>query len=331
MGPTNKELKQIEDAQRLCMERDAFRCNHCGAAENLAVKHLVNKKDSRLNWHLSNLVTLCEGCLEESNFEGKPERVGVVLAGGKGTRLRPITSYQNKHTLAVGIICMILYPIKTLRSLGIKRVLIVVDRENSGQILEILGSGKEFGMDFTYRIQEGSGGIADALYLAKDFVGSDDKLFCILGDNIFDEIGPEYNLEINNDVKACVFTKEVTNPQDYGVALLDENDKVATIVEKPKSFLSNLAVLGLYIYTADVFRVIEEEIKPSARGELEISSINDYYASQGELEYVKFNGYWADCGGSIKRYCEASLHGAKRANVSAEEIDEFKSVIFDEK
>jgi glucose-1-phosphate thymidylyltransferase len=328
MTYTNKELKMIEDAQRLCMERDAFRCKHCGAAENLKVKNLV-EKNNRLNWHLSNLTTLCEFCLRAAEVDVVENRVGIVLAGGKGKRLYPLTKYQNKHTLPISIIPMIFYPIKTLRSLGIKKVLIVVDRENSGPILEMLGSGREFGMDFSYRIQEGSGGISDALYLAKDFVRPEDQIFCILGDNIFDEDEIKRDFHMDTNSKACVFVKEVNNPQDYGVALID-NNKVVSIVEKPKSFLSNLAVLGLYIYTYDVFQVIEN-IEPSPRGELEISDVNHYYASQNELEYIKFNGYWADCGGSVRRYCEASLHGAKKANISAEEIDGFMSVVFDEK
>ncbi len=193
----------------------------------------------------------------------------------------------------------------------------------------MLGSGKEFGMEFTYRVQEGAGGIADALYLAKDFVGDAEEIVCVLGDNIFDNDELDTNITYSDYFEASVFVKKVSNPQDYGVAKIVDG-KVVEIIEKPKTFISDMAVVGLYVYTPDVFSVIET-VKPSPRGELEISSVNDYYASKGKLNYKMVGGYWADCGGSIHRYSEASLHGAKKANVSKDEIDGFVSVIFDEK
>ena len=137
------------------------------------------------------------------------------------------------------------------------------------------------------------------------------------------------NVSLGNN-KACIFTKKVSNSQDYGVAILDIGGKVVGVVEKPKEHISDLAVLGLYVYTTGVFDVIEK-IKPSNRGELEISAVNDYYAKEGNLMHKEISGYWADCGSSIQRYCEASLYGAKKANVSSEEIDSFRSIVFDDK
>jgi glucose-1-phosphate thymidylyltransferase len=304
-------MKYIEDAKRLCLERDALRCRHCGTTDDLDVMQLV-KREGRLAWQLSNLITLCSSCLKktERNIENhNPNRVGVILAGGKGTRLYPLTKFQNKHTLAIGLNPIIFYPLKTLREFGIKRVLVVMDREGADQIVAMLGSGKEFGMDVSYKVQEGAGGISEALYLAKDFVDeSTTEVVVILGDNIFDSDGldtselfeEQPNLGGCSKYDARVYLKKVDNPSDYGIAVLDENNKIKTIVEKPKDFIGDLAVVGLYIYSPCVFDEIEN-IHPSDRG------------------------------GSIQRYAEACLHGAKQANVSKSEIDDFVSIVFDEK
>jgi glucose-1-phosphate thymidylyltransferase len=321
----------IQDAKQLCFERDARRCRHCGTTENLFV-HQLSKRKSRLAWQLSNLITLCGGCLQETedNIDNKDSnRVGVMLCGGRGTRLYPISKFQNKHTLPIGLTPMIFYPLKTLRSLGVHRVLIVIDRDAANEIINMIGSGKEFGMDISYKVQEGAGGISEALYLAKDFVKPGQEIVCILGDNIFENDGLEKTVLDATKNKACVFVKKVPNPQDYGVAVIKDG-KVETIIEKPKEFVSDLGVVGLYIYTNDVFGVIDS-IKPSDRGELEISSVNDYYAANGQLEYRKVSDFWGDAGGAIQRYAECSMHGAKKANVSVEEIDNFKSVVFDDK
>lgn len=320
----------IDYLLNLCLDRDAKRCRHCGSADNIAARQIV-KKDSDIGWHLSNLITLCDGCNDISEVHkimARNDRFGVLLCGGKGTRLYPLTRYQNKHTLPIGLMPMIFYPLKTLRAFGVKRAMIVIDREGANSTMEMLGSGKEFGMELSYRVQEGAGGIADALYLAKDFVSPSDEIICILGDNVFDNTSLDTDIKLG-DQKACVYVKEVPNPQDYGVARIS-NGRVAEIIEKPKTFVSNSAVLGLYVYTHDVFDVIQR-IKPSKRGELEISSVNDYYAAEGELQFKTVKGYWADCGSSIQRYCEASLYGAKQAKVSAQEIDIFKSIVFDDK
>lgn len=325
------------NAKQLCLERDANRCRHCGIADGLDVFQLV-KREGRLAWQLSNLITICDNCniARENGLANKDSsKVGVMLCGGRGSRLFPLTKFQNKHSLGIGLIPMAMYPLKTLRTFGVYRVLVVLDRDSAGQIIDILGSGKEFGMDISYKIQEGAGGIADALYLAKDFMVEEEELICILGDNIFDNISLDVDINFGyheyGDIGARVYLKEVSNPRDYGVAVVDKNtNKVMKIVEKPEEFISNMAVLGLYAYTKDVFGVIES-IKPSGRGELEISAINDFYASRGELESRVVSGYWADCGGSIQRYAEASMYGAKQAQISKIEAEEIMSVVFDNK
>lgn len=320
----------LGETANLCLERDAKRCRHCGVSENIDARQIV-KKASAIGWHLSNLITLCESChvaAETHRVKANDNRFGVLLCGGKGTRLYPLTKYQNKHTLPIGLIPMIFYPVKTLRAFGVKRTLIVVDREGANSTMEMLGSGKEFGMEFTYRVQEGAGGIADALNLAKEFARPTDEIVCILGDNIFDNEELDTTVSLN-DADACVFVKKVSNPQDYGVAEIVDG-KVVRIVEKPKTFISDMAVVGLYLFKYDVFSV-SEVVKPSARGELEISSVNDYYAETGRLKFKTVNGYWGDAGGSIRRYAECNMHGTKKANVSAEEINSFRTIVFDEK
>jgi len=324
----------IQDSKQICMERDAKRCRHCGTTENLFVNQLVRRK-SRLAWQLSNLITLCGDCADiaQKNLINKNnKRVGIMLCGGRGSRLYPLTKFQNKHTLPIGLIPMMFYPLKTLRAFGVYRVLVVVDREGADEIINMLGSGKEFGMDISYKVQEGAGGISEALLLAKDFACQDSEIICILGDNIFDLDYLDTNIDLCNN-KACVFLKKVTNPEAYGVAILDTKDEkqyVKEIVEKPKGFIGDMAVVGLYAYKYDVFGVIDK-IKPSDRGELEISSVNDYYAKEGTLTSKTFTGYWGDAGGSMQRYAECSMHGAKKANISVEEIEDFKAVVFDDK
>lgn len=316
-----------ENLNKLCMERDAYRCRHCGIENDLTV---VNTSTTE-RYNFSNLFTLCQNCAnerEELIRDSRPNRVGILLCGGKGTRLYPMTRLINKHLLPTGILPTVFYPLKTIRALKISRVMIIVDRESGAPMMELLGSGAEFGLQISYKVQEGAGGIADALNLARGFAQDGDEIFCILGDNIFDNaaIKKFEGLE-NND--ACVWLKEVENPIAYGVATI-EKGKVIKIVEKPKEPETNLAVVGLYAYTTKVFSIIPE-IEPSSRGELEISAINDYFAKKGTLAYQKVEGYWGDMGGSASRYSECFLHGASKANVSAQEIDNFRSIVFGDK
>ena len=214
---------------------------------------------------------------------------GVVLAGGFGTRLLPLTKITNKHLLPVWDKPMIYYPIQTLVDAGIKEILIVSGPEHSGHFLRLLGSGKEFGVKFTYEIQEEAGGIAQALGLAEDFAGNN-SVAVVLGDNIF---GEKFDF---SDFRggARIFLMKVPDPQRFGVPKL-EGDKVVLIEEKPKEPKSSYAVTGLYIYDNEVFKVIRT-LKSSARGELEITDVNNAYIKRGELTYSILDGWWTDAG-----------------------------------
>ncbi|HII79594.1 MAG TPA: NTP transferase domain-containing protein [Methanosarcina sp.] len=216
---------------------------------------------------------------------------GVILAGGTGSRLYPLTKVTNKHLLPVYDKPMIYYPMETLINAGIKDIMIVSGRGHAGHFLELLGSGVDFGVHFTYEIQEKAGGIAQALSLAEDFVDGD-SVTVILGDNIFqDNIKEDV---ANFDDGAKIFLKEVPDAHRFGVAEL-KGDKVIGIKEKPKEPKSNFAVTGLYIYDSDVFDAIKT-LKPSGRGELEITDVNNYYVSKEAMEYGVLEGFWSDAG-----------------------------------
>jgi len=216
---------------------------------------------------------------------------GVILAGGTGSRLYPLTKVTNKHLLPVYDKPMIYYPMETLINAGIKDIMIVSGRGHAGHFLELLGSGVDYGVHFTYEIQEKAGGIAQALSLAKDFVDGD-SVTVILGDNIFQD-----NIEkdvANFNGGARIFLKEVTDAHRFGVAEL-KGEKVIGIEEKPKVPKTNFAVTGLYIYGSDVFDAIKT-LKPSGRGELEITDVNNYYISEGAMDYGVLEGFWSDAG-----------------------------------
>ena len=215
-------------------------------------------------------------------------RRGIILAGGHGTRLRPMTDITNKHLIAVYDRPMIEYPLKTLMDMGIQDILIVSGREHAGHFLEYLGSGRDRGVKFRYQVQEEAGGIAQALGVAEDFA-SGSTIAVILGDNYFsDPIMPP-----KEDVCGLVL-KEVPDPERFGVANF-EGYKLVSIEEKPKEPKSNLAVTGLYFYPADVFDVIRT-LKPSARGELEITDVQNEYIKAGKMRWEKLTGYWTDAG-----------------------------------
>jgi len=216
---------------------------------------------------------------------------GVILAGGTGSRLYPLTKVTNKHLLPVYDKPMIFYPIQTLVSAGIKEIMIVSGRGHAGHFLELLGSGADIGVKFTYEIQEEAGGIAQALSLAERFADEDD-VAVILGDNIFQD-------NIKEDVSnfkggAKIFLKEVQDAHRFGVAEL-KGERVIGIQEKPSEPKSNFAVTGLYIYSNNVFKVVKA-LKPSARGELEITDVNNYFVNNGTMEYRILNGFWSDAG-----------------------------------
>lgn len=226
---------------------------------------------------------------------------GVILAGGTGSRLYPLTKVTNKHLLPVYDKPMIFYPIQTLVNAGIKEIMIVSGRGHAGHFLELLGSGANLGVKFTYEIQEEAGGIAQALGLAESFADQED-VAVILGDNIFqDNIKQDVS---NFRVGAKIFLKEVPDAHRFGVAEL-KGDKVIGIEEKPGEPKSNFAVTGLYIYSNSVFKVVKT-LKPSARGELEITDVNNYFVNNGTMEYRILDGFWSDAG-TFESLLRASL------------------------
>lgn len=220
---------------------------------------------------------------------------GVVLAGGLGTRLYPLTFVTNKHLLPIYNKPMIFYPIETLINAGIFEIMVVVGGPHAGDFISVLKNGHELGVKhLEYAYQKDEGGIAQALALAEDFAGGDD-ITVILGDNTTDA-------DISTAVKdfqagALIFLKEVPDSQRFGVPTFDKNDsdKVIKITEKPKKPDSNFAVTGLYIYDNQVFSFIKK-IKPSARGELEITDVNNFYIKTGQLRAHRLEGYWRDAG-----------------------------------
>ncbi|MFA5839245.1 MAG: sugar phosphate nucleotidyltransferase [Candidatus Margulisiibacteriota bacterium] len=219
---------------------------------------------------------------------------GIILAGGTGSRLYPLTKVTNKHLLPVGKEPMIYYPIRKLIDAGIEEILIVTGVEHMGDIVNLLGSGKGFDCRFTYKVQDEAGGIAQALFLAENFVGND-QVMVILGDNIFqDSLKPFADKFRKQKKGAKVLLKEVSDSQRFGVAEIVGN-KIVSIVEKPKKPKSNLSVTGAYFYDNRVFDVIRK-LKPSARGEMEISDVNQAYLRNGLLTYDVLSGWWSDAG-----------------------------------
>lgn len=217
---------------------------------------------------------------------------GIVLAGGTGSRLYPLTKVTNKHLLPVGNKPMIYYPIEKLTGAGIDEILIVTGTEHMGDVVNLLGSGKDFGCRFTYKVQDEAGGIAQALGLARNFVGND-SMAVILGDNIF-KMGLSSAVDSFDSSGASILLKEVNAPERFGVAELD-GDRIKSIVEKPDQPKSNYAVTGVYFYPPDVFDVIET-LEPSGRGELEITDVNNYYVQNGRMKFSVMKGWWTDAG-----------------------------------
>lgn len=219
---------------------------------------------------------------------------GVVLAGGEATRLRPLTNVTNKHLLPVGKKPMIYYPIEKLRGAGISDILIVTGVNHMGDIVNLLGSGKDFGCRFTYKVQDEAGGIAQALCLAEDFANVS-PVAVILGDNIFeDPLSPYYEKYLSQDAGAHIVLKKVHDPQRYGVAEV-YGDRVVSIVEKPEKPKTDFAVTGIYFYDRDVYDIIKT-LKPSDRGELEITDVNNEYIRRGRMGWSIMEGWWSDAG-----------------------------------
>jgi glucose-1-phosphate thymidylyltransferase len=220
---------------------------------------------------------------------------GVVLAGGLGTRLSPLTRVTNKHLLPVYNKPMIYYPIQTLVNAGIREILLVTGGNNAGDFLKLLGNGKEFGLhhlDYTY--QEGEGGIADALRLA-EFFADGEPVCVVLGDNLIERnIVQATQAFRDQKTGAKILLKEVKDPQRFGVPVL-EGKRVVTIEEKPSNPRSPYAVTGIYFYDAAVFDIIKT-LKPSGRGELEITDVNNAYIGAGQLTWDVLEGWWTDAG-----------------------------------
>lgn len=219
---------------------------------------------------------------------------GVILAGGTGSRLFPLTKVTNKHLLPVGDKPMILHCVDKLIEAGVTEILIVSGVEHLGSVVALLGSGKEYGCEFTFKVQDQAGGIAEALGLARHFVGND-KMIVILGDNIFeDSLAPMVEAFKKQEKGARLILKEVPDPHRFGVAEI-VNGKVVKIEEKPKQPKSNSAVTGIYMYDSEAFKFIDQ-CAPSHRGELEITDVNNFYIQSGHCECDTFTGWWSDAG-----------------------------------
>jgi glucose-1-phosphate thymidylyltransferase len=217
---------------------------------------------------------------------------GIILSGGSGTRLRPLTKITSKQLLPVYHRPMIYYPLNTLIKAGVKEILIIVAPERAGDYLNLLGSGKEFGVRFTYEIQDKPDGLAQAFIIGEKFIG-DDNVVMILGDNIFED---DFTEEIQSFTGgAKIFAKKVDDPERFGVVKFSDDGKAEKIVEKPKEYLSSHAVTGLYVYDKRVIEVAKE-IKASERGELEITDVNNWFLKKGELSVAEVNGAWLDAG-----------------------------------
>ena len=216
---------------------------------------------------------------------------GIILAGGTGSRLSPLTKVTNKHLLPVGQKPMILHAVDKLVDAGVINIMIITGTEHMGDMVNLLGSGQEFGCGFTFRVQDQPDGIAGALKLCRDFVGQD-SCAVILGDNIFQS---ELSDKLSDFSQGCrLFLKKVEDPQRYGVPVFN-NDKIIEIEEKPVAPKSDYAVTGIYVYDNKLFDVIDR-LKPSSRGELEITDVNNYYISKGLVSYSVLDGWWTDAG-----------------------------------
>ncbi len=236
---------------------------------------------------------------------------GVILAGGKGTRLAPLTHITNKHLLPVANKQMILYPLQTLLDAGIRDIMIVTGPDYAGHFMNLLGSGAAYGCELTYRIQDVAGGLPHAIAYAKDFVG-DDHVTVILGDNLFEDTFRDQIQSFQGG--ALAFYKAVPDAHRFGVMEIESSGRVLSIEEKPKQPKSNLAQVGLYVYESGVFDIIKT-LKPSARGELEIVDVNNAYLAQGKLVARPVDGFWSDAG-TFQSLQHANDHFAKKYGIT---------------
>jgi glucose-1-phosphate thymidylyltransferase len=234
---------------------------------------------------------------------------GVVLAGGTGSRLSPCTKVTNKHLLPVGNCPMVFHPLNLLKKLGIKDIMIIVGGESVGDFLKLMGSGENYGLNLSFRVQDQPNGIAGALLLAEDFMDNDDMVV-VLGDNIFDSNKFDRNDVLEHKDRGCLgpiivpeyyeaqlFLKKVPDPGRFGVAEVDEDQVILNIKEKPQNPHSDLAVTGLYMYSrhSDIFNVLRT-LKPSNRNELEITDVNNHYVKRDKCKAKIIDGFWSDAG-----------------------------------
>jgi glucose-1-phosphate thymidylyltransferase len=249
---------------------------------------------------------------------------GVILAGGTGSRLHPLTRITNKHLLPVYDKPMIFYPIETLVAAGITELMVVTGGNHAGEFLPLLGNGSEFGLKrLQFSFQSRAGGIAEALGLCEQFVDGD-KVIVMLGDNILGEGISPYVANFESQPRGGrLLFKRMDEPQHLrhlGVPILGQDDRLKFIREKPETPPSPYAVIGIYMYDADVFDIVRG-LRPSGRGELEITDVNNAYIDRGSMEYDIIDGFWGDAGESIEVYYqvidEVRRNGANRANSAA--------------
>ncbi len=228
---------------------------------------------------------------------------GVVLAGGTGSRLYPLTKVTNKHLLPVGRYPMIFHPLLRLQEAGVTQIAIVTSPEHMGDVVNLLGSGRELGVDLTYRVQDQPLGIAQALGLCENFAGNN-PLVTVLGDNILeDSLAPQAEAYHKQDGGARILLKKVPDPERYGVPRM-EGDQIVEIIEKPADPPSSFAVTGIYFYDTQVFDFIRQ-LSPSRRGEFEVSDVNSCYVRNSRLTYGTLDGWWGDAG-TIQGWHEAN-------------------------
>jgi glucose-1-phosphate thymidylyltransferase len=236
---------------------------------------------------------------------------GVVLAGGKATRLRPLTKVTNKHLLPIYNKPLIYYPLEAMARAGIRDVLITTNPEHAGHFIQLLGSGREFGLQLAYELQEEAGGLAQAVGLAESFIGND-KMLVLLGDNIFtQDLRPQVERFSAQEKGAVIFGVEVAQPEHYGVIEMD-GERVVGIEEKPAVPKSNIAQTGIYMYDERVWSFLRGQA-PSARGELEITDLNNRYVAEGTMRCEQLDGYWIDAGTSHDELLSANIAVAELA------------------
>lgn len=219
---------------------------------------------------------------------------GIILAGGTGSRLFPLTKVTNKHLLPVGKYPMIFHSVYKLKNAGLTDIMVITGKEHMGDVVNLLGSGSDIGVSLTYRVQDEAGGIAQALGLAEQFVG-DEQMVVILGDNVFEDNIKEYVDKFYLQKSgAKILIQSVPDPQRFGVPELN-GDRIVSIEEKPQQPKSNYAVTGIYMFDHEVFNIIKT-LKPSTRGELEITDVNNAYIKRRNLTYDILKGWWTDAG-----------------------------------